>query len=317
MSELHKTFLKRIKEQESALGLSGLANDDSFMAPPTKSVPITPKQQTPEDGKILQDFQEFKSKTFTEEFYETEQGDKFKTYYRPSATSGPVVFCQHGAGSSSMTFANLVKHIKDESLGIFLFDMRGHGESKASDDFSIDVLVEDTHFVLETFIKKYQPTSIFLLGHSLGGAISAKYANVHTNDLIKGLILLDIVEEAAVQSLNAMPSFISKRPRQFPSISRAIQWHMNFLLFNQESTKLSIPDLFNKDLKWITDLNVTRPYWDSWFTGLSDNFMNFKGAKLLILSTHESLDKRLMIGQMQGKFQLVIISSESLHSKNL
>ena len=35
-----------------------------------------------------------------------------------------------------MTFGNLVNHIEDESVGIFLFDTRGHGESVATSDFS-------------------------------------------------------------------------------------------------------------------------------------------------------------------------------------
>ena len=44
-------------------------------------------------------------------------------------------------------------------------------------------------------------------------------------------------------------------------------------------------------------------------SGLSENFLGFKGPKLLMLSTHESLDKQLMIGQMQGKYQLVVFKN--------
>lgn len=307
MSNLHKTFLKRIKEQESALGLSGLASPEPAIHPTNN----TPKKSNPKDQEILENYHEFKKSQFTEEFYETEQGNRFKTYYKQAKNlDGTVLVCLHGAGSSSMTFANLVNHIKDDSLSIFLFDIRGHGEStNTGNDFSMSTMVEDTQFVLSTFISKHQPSSLFLLGHSLGGSIFAKYVNEHPDDKIKGLILLDIVEETAVQSLNAMPQFIERRPKSFDSVFRAILWHMNFLLFNEQSAELSIPDLFNKDLTWKTDLSITQPYWDSWFTGLSENFLNFKGAKLLILSTHETLDKKLMIGQMQGKYQLVVFKN--------
>ena len=44
-----------------------------------------------------------------------------------------------------------------------------------------------------------------------------------------------------------------------------------------------------------------------WFTGLSSKFLASRTARLLVLAGTERLDKELMIGQMQGKFQLVVI----------
>ena len=44
-----------------------------------------------------------------------------------------------------------------------------------------------------------------------------------------------------------------------------------------------------------------------WFTGLSGKFLAARTARLLVLAGTERLDKELMIGQMQGKFQLVVI----------
>lgn len=307
MSNLHKSFLKRIKEQESILGLSNLSSPEPAVHPTN----VSSRKSNSNDRQILEKYNDFKKVQFTAEFYETEQGEKFKTYYKPADTSGgTVLVCLHGAGSSSMTFANLVGHIKDDSLGIFLFDLRGHGDSKTGQiDFSMNTMVNDVKFIVTKFISKYNPSALFLLGHSLGGSIFAQYVNTHPDDIIKGLILLDIVEEAAVQSLNAMPKFIERRPRSFDSVSGAILWHMNFLLFNEQSAELSVPDLFNEDLTWKTDLALTQPYWGTWFCGLSENFLNFNGAKLLILSTHETLDKKLTIGQMQGKYQLVVFKN--------
>ena len=169
MSELHKAFLRRIKEQETALGLSGLVDEDDIpepaVMPPTGNSSSTANT---EDETILRNYKQFKETNFIQEFYENELGHKFKTYYKPSKKPGSILFCHHGAGSSSMTFGNLVNHIEDESVGIFLFDTRGHGESVATSDFSLDTLVQDVSFVLEQFSSKHQQTSIFLLGHSLG-----------------------------------------------------------------------------------------------------------------------------------------------------
>ena len=44
-----------------------------------------------------------------------------------------------------------------------------------------------------------------------------------------------------------------------------------------------------------------------WFKGLSAKFLNSKAGKLLLLAGTDRLDKPLMIGQMQGKYQLVVI----------
>jgi protein phosphatase methylesterase 1 len=40
---------------------------------------------------------------------------------------------------------------------------------------------------------------------------------------------------------------------------------------------------------------------------MSKKFLTGRGAKQLILAGTDRLDKELMIGQMQGKFQLVVI----------
>jgi pimeloyl-ACP methyl ester carboxylesterase len=44
-----------------------------------------------------------------------------------------------------------------------------------------------------------------------------------------------------------------------------------------------------------------------WFTGLSSKFLAARTARLLVLAGTDRLDKELMIGQMQGKYQLVVV----------
>ncbi|KAI4247688.1 MAG: hypothetical protein L6R40_001274 [Gallowayella cf. fulva] len=53
-------------------------------------------------------------------------------------------------------------------------------------------------------------------------------------------------------------------------------------------------------------VEVTQLYWQNWFTGLSKKFLEARGGKLLILAGTDRLDKELMIGQMQGKYQLQV-----------
>lgn len=343
MSDLHRSFIRKIKQQESAFGLSLLSedvptniNDDktsiSNLIKESSSNPRSkvtnrqlPNQQ--QDNEIIQAYNQFKESFFTEmeEYTDTTRSISFQTYYRaPTSKQDTVLFCLHGAGSSSMTFATFAQQIIEmtNSIGIFLFDIRGHGDSSPTTEYDILDFVQDVHFILSTFTTKPYYTNnspIYLLGHSLGGAILSKYTSLHPDPQfnLQGLIMLDIVEETAVKSLSIMPQFIARRPPQFPTIERAIEWHMKSLLHNPESAKLSVPHLLNHHqgpLTWKTDLALTLPFWDSWFDGLADNFISFKGAKLLILSAHETLDKKLIIGQMQGKYQLVVFGGNN--SKN-
>lgn len=82
---------------------------------------------------------------------------------------------------------------------------------------------------------------------------------------------------------------------------------------NTISARISVPSLLRRDSTdtalpwtWRTDLGATQPYWEGWFAGLSRKFLEAKGGKLLLLAGTDRLDKELMIGQMQGKYQLQV-----------
>jgi protein phosphatase methylesterase 1 len=46
---------------------------------------------------------------------------------------------------------------------------------------------------------------------------------------------------------------------------------------------------------------------EGWFRGLSAAFLAARTARLLVLAGTDRLDRELMIGQMQGKFQMVVV----------
>lgn len=55
------------------------------------------------------------------------------------------------------------------------------------------------------------------------------------------------------------------------------------------------------------NLSLTTPHWRSWFVGLSQRFLGVRTARLLMLAGTDRLDKDLMVGQMQGKYQLQVL----------
>ena len=59
---------------------------------------------------------------------------------------------------------------------------------------------------------------------------------------------------------------------------------------------------------WRIDLSNTEKHWLSWFRGMTNKFLDVPAPKLLILAGVDRLDKNLTIGQMQGKFQMHVLS---------
>lgn len=241
---------------------------------------------------------------------------RFQTFYAPPSPLAPVLVCHHGVGSSAMSFAMLSLAVRREANapGVFAFDMRGHGASAAASDYSLAALTADFAAVLAEFCRLHPSHALYLVGHSLGGAVLTNFLSTRPRSDIHGLVMLDIVEETAVRSLAAMPLFISKRPPTFNSYQSAIDWHTGatHLLHNERSAAVSVPALLRRlgdTLEWITNLALTQPYWPSWFAGLLGKFVAALASKLLILAGHETLDTSLIIGQMQGKYQLVVFNN--------
>ena len=85
---------------------------------------------------------------------------------------------------------------------------------------------------------------------------------------------------------------------------------------NPDSARISIPSYLKPlpssdgqttKYEWVTDLTYTSPYWNDWFGGMSRKFLEARGGKFLLLAGTDRLDKELMIGQMQGKYQLQVL----------
>ncbi|KAM0940754.1 putative protein phosphatase methylesterase-1 [Dioscorea sansibarensis] len=228
-------------------------------------------------------------------------------------SEGPVVFCLHGGGYSGLSFALAASKIKEKAR-VVAMDLRGHGKSSTSNDLdlSIETLSNDVLAVLKAMYGD-SPPSIILVGHSMGGsvAIHAAAKKVITN--LQGLIVVDVVEGTAMASLIHMQKILSNRMQYFPTIEKAIEWSVKGgSLRNVDSARVSVPSTLKHDdpkkcYTFRTPLEETEVYWKGWYEGLSDKFLSCPAPKLLLLAGTDRLDRSLTIGQMQGKFQLVVV----------
>ena len=153
---------------------------------------------------------------------------------------GPLMVTHHGAGSSGLSFAHFASELRKvlPKCGVLSLDARGHGEtvitsangrnSEISPDLGLTVLSQDLLDVILLTQKEMgweKLPDLILIGHSLGGAVIVDVAKTgRLGDAVLGYAVLDVVEGSAMDALQSMQSYLSTRPKSFPSISSAIEW---------------------------------------------------------------------------------------------
>lgn len=105
--------------------------------------------------------------------------------YKVFGQGDPLIIL-HGLLGSLDNWQTLAKQYA-EHFTVFIIDLRNHGKSPHSSEFSYDLMVQDilefcnTHFIYHTH----------LLGHSMGGKVAMQFALTHS-DYLEKLIIADI-----------------------------------------------------------------------------------------------------------------------------
>ncbi|CAI7594887.1 unnamed protein product [Penicillium pancosmium] len=222
-----------------------------------------------------------------------------------------------GHGQTTMTSHSKPLETENPSLAA-----AAHAESKSETelDLSLETLSRDLLFVIRQTQAKMRWENlpdIVLVGHSLGGAVITDLAKQgELGNKVLAYAVLDVVEGSALDALQSMEMYLSTRPTRFLSLASGIEWHTRSrMIRNSASARASVPSLIYEESEptdptrpwvWRTNLSATKPFWENWFIGLSRKFLDSRGGKLLLLAGTDRLDKELMIGQMQGKYQLQV-----------
>ncbi|XP_050219905.1 uncharacterized protein LOC126670257 [Mercurialis annua] len=240
-----------------------------------------------------------------------DSNDVFHVYI--AGTEGPVVFCLHGGGYTGLSFALSASKMKEKAR-IVALDLRGHGKTSTENDLnlSIETMCNDVLAVLKEMYRDNFP-AIVLVGHSMGGSVAVHVAAKKVLPSLAGLIVVDVVEGTAMSSLVHMQKILSNRMQHFSSIEKAIEWSVKGgTLRNIDSARISVPTTLKYDdskkcYVYRSLLQETEQYWREWYEGLSEKFLSSPVPKLLLLAGTDRLDRTLTIGQMQGKFQMVVV----------
>lgn len=110
--------------------------------------------------------------------------------FLPRGEPKASVLIVHGLRDHSGRYASLARELVKRGWAIYAYDLRGHGRSAGPrvwvDKF--EDYVDDTARVIDRVRERQPDAPVFLMGHSMGGAIAALYAERY-DAKIEGLIL--------------------------------------------------------------------------------------------------------------------------------
>ncbi len=117
--------------------------------------------------------------------------DGLELYYQswlPDGAPRATFAVVHGYGEHSGRYLNPVNYFTPRGYAFYAYDLRGHGKSPGPRGYinRFEEYLADTDSFMKLVHEK-QSGTVFLLGHSLGGLISANYAPDHPE--LPGLIL--------------------------------------------------------------------------------------------------------------------------------
>ena len=128
------------------------------------------------------------------------------------SAEGPrgTVLIVHGLGEHGDRYGHVAEWLASRGFRVVSYDQRGHGQSQGPRGVSPtpDALYED----LELVIDAVRPKSgkLIVLGHSMGGAIAARFVADHRRP-IDGLILSSPALDANLSTMQKLQLYIGER----------------------------------------------------------------------------------------------------------
>lgn len=125
--------------------------------------------------------------------------------YREYGQGQPMII-MHGLFGQSDNWNSLAKKFAENNLRVFTIDLRNHGLSPHSSEWSYEIMAED----LKKFIDEHQLLNPIILGHSMGGKVAMFFELIFPSVSSKSIVA-DIAprqyephHQSVLQALNAV-----------------------------------------------------------------------------------------------------------------
>ncbi|XP_055269402.1 monoglyceride lipase isoform X4 [Moschus berezovskii] len=214
----------------------------------------------------------------------------FCRYWKPSGAPRALVFMSHGAGEHCGRYDELAQMLVGLGLLVFAHDHIGHGQSEGErmvvSDFH--VFVRDVLQHVDAMQRDHPGLPIFLLGHSMGGAISILTAAERPGHF-SGMVLISPLVVANPDSVTLFKDPPKSLQEVFQlTVRTVVSWMPASLwVFAAKVLNLVLP---NMSLGRIDSSVLSRNKTE----GSADRLCDSRGAYLLMESA-KSQDKTLKI----------------------
>ena len=131
--------------------------------------------------------------------------------------AAPLVMLMHGGGQSRHAWSGTMRRLVEDGFAVGRYDARGHGDSDwaADKDYSMPAHGRDLAAVLRALGR---PAA--LVGASMGG-ISGLIAATMVPELVRALVLVDIVPRFASGGVAKIRAFMLANPDGFATVEEA------------------------------------------------------------------------------------------------
>ena len=99
---------------------------------------------------------------------------------------GEAIIILHGLFGSSDNWLSVAKELS-ENYKVYLLDLRNHGDSPHTEEFTYAAMAED----IAEFVQQHQIKDPIVVGHSMGGKTAMRFSVEHP-ELLKKLVVVDI-----------------------------------------------------------------------------------------------------------------------------
>ncbi|XP_060737218.1 monoglyceride lipase isoform X1 [Tachysurus vachellii] len=135
----------------------------------------------------------------------------FCRYWEPEAPPKALVFVAHGAGEHCSGYADVAQTLTQHSLFVFSHDHVGHGQSEGErmNIKNFQIYIRDCLQHIDLIRTRYPSLPVFILGHSMGGAISILTVCERPQDFA-GVVLIAPMIQMNPESATPFKVFLAK-----------------------------------------------------------------------------------------------------------
>ncbi|KAM9475262.1 monoglyceride lipase [Clarias gariepinus] len=135
----------------------------------------------------------------------------FCRYWEPEGPAKALVFVVHGAGEHCSLYDDVAHILTQHSLYVFAHDHVGHGQSEGErmNIKNFQIYIRDCLQHVDLIRARYPNLPIFILGHSMGGAISILTACERPQDFT-GVVLIGPMIQMSQETATPFKVFVAK-----------------------------------------------------------------------------------------------------------